>query len=149
MRKTRAKPDSVTPAQYRALQDAYDFLNRKLFSDALPDVLVTLQRQARSRGYFAPQRFAGRRDESRVHELALNPDAFEGRTDREIVSTLGHEMGHLWQEEFGTPPRRGYHNREWAAKMKEIGLQPSSTGEPGGKEIGQNMTHYIIKGGPV
>jgi SprT-like family len=147
MRRTPRRPDPITPAQYRAIQEAYDFMNRRLFDGTLPDVLVTLQRKARSRGYFAAERFAGRRDASKVHEMALNPDAFEGRTDREIVSTQVHEMVHLWQEEYGTPPRRAYHDREWAAKMKAIGLQPSTTGEPGGKETGQNMTHYIIKGG--
>lgn len=31
--------------------------------------------------------------------------------------------------------------------MKAIGLQPTSTGEPGGKETGQNMTHMIVAGG--
>ena len=31
--------------------------------------------------------------------------------------------------------------------MKAIGLQPSSTGMVGGKETGQQMTHYIIPGG--
>jgi hypothetical protein len=31
--------------------------------------------------------------------------------------------------------------------MREIGLQPSSTGEPGGKETGQSVTHYIIPEG--
>jgi len=31
--------------------------------------------------------------------------------------------------------------------MKEIGLQPTTTGEPGGKEVGQSVTHYIIPGG--
>ncbi|MDQ2841936.1 MAG: hypothetical protein M3Y72_13040 [Acidobacteriota bacterium] len=31
--------------------------------------------------------------------------------------------------------------------MKEIGLQPTTTGEPGGKETGQSVTHYIIPGG--
>jgi len=31
--------------------------------------------------------------------------------------------------------------------MKEIGLQPSTTGEPACKETGQSVTHYIIKGG--
>ena len=38
--------------------------------------------------------------------------------------------------------------KKWAAKMKEIGLQPSTTDEPGGKETGQSVTHYIIAGGP-
>ena len=31
--------------------------------------------------------------------------------------------------------------------MREIGLQPSSTGEEGGKETGQSMSHYIIPDG--
>ena len=51
------------------------------------------------------------------------------------------------EQTHGTPPRRSYHDRQWAAKMKEIGLQPSTTGEPGGKETGQTVTHYIVKGG--
>jgi hypothetical protein len=57
-------------------------------------------------------------------------------------------MAHVWQQTFGTPPRRCYHDKEWAAKMKEIGLQPSTTGQPGGKETGQSVTHYLIPGGP-
>jgi predicted RNA-binding Zn-ribbon protein involved in translation (DUF1610 family) len=32
--------------------------------------------------------------------------------------------------------------------MKEVGLQPSATGEAGGKETGQRMSHYVIAGGP-
>jgi hypothetical protein len=31
--------------------------------------------------------------------------------------------------------------------MCEIGLQPTSTGEPGGMETGQSVTHYIIAEG--
>jgi hypothetical protein len=52
----------------------------------------------------------------------------------------------LWQQTHGEPPRRSYHDREWAGKMKQIGLQPSDTGEPGGKEAGQSVTHYIVAG---
>ena len=37
-------------------------------------------------------------------------------------------MTHVWQHQHGKPSSRGYHNREWAAKMKAIGLQPSNTG---------------------
>ena len=31
--------------------------------------------------------------------------------------------------------------------MKSIGLQPSDTGEPGGRETGQKMNHYTIPSG--
>jgi predicted SprT family Zn-dependent metalloprotease len=140
-------PEAITPTEYRAFQKAYDFFNRELFSGGLPEVLVTLQRRAHSYGYFAPERFTGRVQETRVGELALNPDKFTGKTDEEILGTMVHEMAHVWQEAHGTPATRGYHDREWAAKMKEIGLQPSSTGQPGGKETGKRMSDYIIAGG--
>jgi DNA-directed RNA polymerase subunit RPC12/RpoP len=32
--------------------------------------------------------------------------------------------------------------------MESIGLMPSNTGLPGGKKTGQQMTHYVIEGGP-
>jgi predicted SprT family Zn-dependent metalloprotease len=141
------KTEAYTKTEYQGFQQAYDFFNRELFDKRLPQVLVTLQRHAKSRGYFSPERFNGRIDESAVHELALNPDAFTGRTDEMILSTLAHEMAHVWQQTHGKPPRRSYHDRQWAAKMREIGLQPSSTGEPGGKETGQTVSHYILPGG--
>jgi predicted SprT family Zn-dependent metalloprotease len=47
------------------------------------------------------------------HELALNPDEFIGRTDEMILSTLVHEMCHVWQQTYGKSPRRGYHDRQW------------------------------------
>ena len=48
---------------------------------------------------------------------------------------------------FGKPSRNGYHNKEWALKMREIGLLPTSTGASGGKETGQKVTHMIEPGG--
>lgn len=139
---------AITRTEYTGLQKAYDHLNRTLFDRTLGDVFITYQRRAHSRGYFSPDRFSGRVDESGQHELALNPDHFISRTDEEICSTLAHEMAHVWQHQHGEPSSRGYHNKEWAAKMKAIGLQPSNTGAVGGKETGQQMTHYIIADGP-
>jgi predicted SprT family Zn-dependent metalloprotease len=147
MKKKATRKEAITQAEYRAFQEAYDFFNAELFGGSLPHVLVTLQRHAKARGYFSPERFTGRTEKIVVHELALNPDNFTGRTDEDILSTLAHEMAHVWQQAHGKPPRRSYHDREWAGKMKEIGLQPTTTGEPGGKETGQSVTHYIIRGG--
>jgi hypothetical protein len=110
-------------------------------------VFITYQRHAHSKGHFAPDRFAGRVAAFGKHELALNPDAFIDRSDEQIASTLVHEMTHCWQQQHGKPGSRGYHNKEWAAKMKAMGLQPSNTGAVGGKETGQQMSHYVIPGG--
>jgi hypothetical protein len=141
------KVAAITITEYQGFQRAYDFFNRELFGGLLPQVLVTLQRHANTRGYFSPERFSGRLDESAVHELALNPDTFTGNTDEVILSTLVHEMAHVWQQTHGKAPRKGYHDRQWAQKMREVGLQPSSTGEEGGAETGQSMSHYIIPEG--
>jgi len=137
---------NITQTQYNEFQRAYDFFNAQLFNSQLPDVLITLQRHNKAYGFLAPQKFVGRGNEATAHELALNPDHF-GRTDGEILSTLVHEMAHVWQITCGKPPRKSYHDRQWSAKMVEIGLQPSNTGAPGGKETGAKMSHYVIEGG--
>jgi predicted SprT family Zn-dependent metalloprotease len=145
-RKLTNRSLAITPVEYGGLQEAYDHFNTALFGDTLPDVFITYQRRAHSRGYFSADRFSARNGEFGRHELALNPDAFVDRSDEQICSTLAHEMTHVWQQQHGAPSR-GYHNREWAAKMKAIGLQPSSTGAVGGKETGHRITHYIVAGG--
>jgi predicted SprT family Zn-dependent metalloprotease len=139
---------AITPVEYTGLQKAYDHFNRELFDGKLPDVFITYQRRAHSAGYFSADRYSGRDIKLGKHELALNPDGFIERTDKQICSTLVHEQCHVDQHAGGTAPKRGYHNKEWAAQMKTIGLQPSSTGMVGGKETGQHMSHYIIPGGP-
>ncbi len=82
-----------------------------------------------------------------VDEIAMNPVYFSIRTIKATLSTLVHEMVHQWQFHFGKAGRRGYHNKEWAALMERVGLMPSDTGQPGGRKVGQSMTHYIITGG--
>lgn len=139
---------NTTTAEYSALDYAYDFYNTHLFDDCLPQCLITLQRKRRANGYFSPDRFISRIvDGQTTDEIALNPDTYEERSDQDILSTLVHEMVHLWQSKFGKPSRRGYHNKEWAAKMESIGLMPTNTGEPDGKRTGERMTHFIITDG--
>lgn len=131
---------------YTELQQAYDFFNVALFEKKLPDMLLTLQRGKNTYGYFAPDRFTG---ESNLSELAMNPDYFGGRSLADTLSTLVHEMVHVWQHHMPDVKncRGGYHDRVWGEKMEYIGLMPSATGLPGGKKTGQQMTHYIIQGG--
>jgi predicted SprT family Zn-dependent metalloprotease len=136
-----------TTALYAELQKAYDHFNQELFDGQLADCILTLQRKDRTCGYFSPKRFGNLLDRSQTHEIALNPAYFAVVPLVEIMQTIVHEMGHLWQFQFGTPSRSGYHNREWAEKMEAIGLMPSATGKPGGAKTGQQMADYPIIGG--
>lgn len=137
---------------YGELQTAFAHFNEHLFGNALKPALITLVRKSRTRGYCSLNRFvaAGSEEAAQpefVNEIALNPAYFAVRSIMETLSTLVHEMCHQWQFELGQPPRSGYHDTEWASKMLEVGLCPSDTGEPGGKRVGQKVTHYIIRGG--
>jgi predicted SprT family Zn-dependent metalloprotease len=139
--------ERATEQQYSVLQQAYDFYNERLFGGMLPPCLITLQRRHNTRGYHSPGAFINA-DGKVTDEIALNPAYFAFRGIEESLSTLAHEMTHLWQTHFGTRPRAGYHSRAWADKMIEIGLVPSETGAEGGAQTGDRVTHYISQVGP-
>jgi hypothetical protein len=142
-----ALPSTISSREYLGLDEAFGFFNRELFASTLPDVLITLNRKKGAAGYFWNEVFRERDGERSGHEIALNPDAFRNRSDKQILSTLVHEMVHLRQAAFGKRSRNGYHNQQWASWMEEVGLMASDTGEIGGKKTGQRMTHYIVSGG--
>jgi hypothetical protein len=136
-----------TRTTYQGLTEAYDFFNEHLFAGRLPRCLITMQRKAKTRGYFSSKRFGSRDGTEVTDEVALNPVHFRKRTTEESLSTLVHEMCHLEQYHFGEPWRGGYHNKQWAQMMKAVGLIASDTGQPGGRRTGQRVTHYIEDGG--
>lgn len=137
----------ITETQYGLFQQAFDHFNDSLFSGKLPNVLITVVRKKNCKGYYSPNGLKKFGTDEFVGEIALNPDFINPKNVKDVLSTLVHEMVHLWQEHNGKPPRKCYHNKEWGDKMESVGLMPSDTGKPGGKRTGQNMTHYIIEGG--
>ena len=138
---------SPTLETYQELQRAYDHFNAELFDAALPFCLITLQRDKSSLGYFSAERFARHSGET-SDEIAMNPTYFAVCGIKDTLSTMTHEMVHLWQTHFGKPGRGRYHNRQWAAKMTAVGLQPTHNGQLGGSSVGEHMDHYIVPGGP-
>jgi hypothetical protein len=94
--------DISTPTgeTYGTFNEAFAALNAELFGGEPPDALITLQRCSRSRGYFAAQRFVHRRGSEIIDQIALKPPAMQNRTDREIASTLTHEMVRLLSYQF-------------------------------------------------
>lgn len=134
-----------TTEQFEAYQNMFTYFNAELFEGKLPNIILNFSRKGKNvGGFFAPERWVN--GDKKVHEISLNPDHWKKGEDY-LCSIFVHEMAHLWQQEFGKVPRGGYHNKQWGDKMKEIGLYPSATGEEGGKETGQSMSHYVTIGG--
>ena len=141
------KPAIPTPTvqQFKAFENAYDYFNQVLFGGVLPGVILNLSRKSKAMGFVAPFRWRKAEGkpgaEGTIHELSINPEILcMGLV--EVYSTLVHEQCHIWQHQYGKPSRSGYHNKEWADKMEDVGLIPSDTGCPGGKKTGQNMSDY-------
>jgi len=150
---TETAVDAITPTSaptttfYASLQRAFDHFNGRLFGGKLPPCLITLRSSSRHHGYHHKDRFVNRQGQT-LDELGLHPGFFTLRPVEEVLSTLVHEMVHHWQDRLGQPSRSNPHNRQWAQKMREVGLEPSSTGLPEGKDTGQSVSHYIRPGGP-
>ena len=140
-----AAASNVTPTtkMAEALQRAFDFYNERLFYGELHDVVLTVvgRHKDGTRGYFSPGYFRGRI--GRRAEISINPE----RPDP--LSTLVHEMVHHQHHlQVGeSSARGGGHGKGWGVLMKAVGLHPSHTGEPGGRETGKQMSHYVIPGG--
>lgn len=137
-----------TLQQNTSYQKLYDYFNRHLFKGELSRCMLTLfPNRAANGGHFWPQKW---HDEvgTKIHEISLNPQGYSIDDAEHFISILVHEMCHLWIfDNLERPPRAGYHCRKWGAKMEEVGLMPSNTGEPGGKKTGQQMAHYIMEEG--
>jgi hypothetical protein len=140
---------SPTQAQFEAYRQMFDYFNAALFGGSLRPVLLNFSRHAGSYGFFAPERWhdAAPGAEVKAHEISLNPSHLATRSPIQTASTLVHEMCHLWQQDHGTPPRRGYHDREWSAKMAEVGLVTVCPKTGKEKRSAPALTHRIEEGG--
>jgi len=136
---------SPTEESYNELQQAYNYFNENLFSGELPLCLITFQRVKNTYGYHSSKRWTNKTG-LKTDEIAMNPTYFATRKTSETLSTLVHEMVHLWQEYFGSPGRGRYHNKEWAEKMKLVGLQPFNVTNDK-RETGDRVSHYIVQNG--
>ena len=136
-----------TPAQFSAYQQAFDYLNRTLFDNSLPDCMLSFSRRRRSSHTLFTAEQWREESGSAASEISLNIKQLCESEPIDVLATLVRQMVHLWQERFGNPACNGYYNREWAEKMMEIGLIPSATGLPGGKQTGQGVKHFIEPNG--
>lgn len=146
------KKQNPTEEFYQALQFAYSHFNDGLFNGELSNVMFSISRKNNVMGYYSNKRWGDNKEsftdnEKVCDEISINPDYVGRSAIIELFQTLVHEMIHKFQHDYGNPSKRSYHNKEWAAKMIEVGLMPTSTGKIGGKITGEKMNDYPIENG--
>lgn len=128
---------------YTYLAEAFDFFNKRLYENTLTPVMFVITRKKNVAGHFRRRGWLNEGEDT-FHEIAVNPQHFISASPLELCQTIVHEQCHQWQVEHGTESRGGYHNTEWADKMRSIGLEPISKN---GKGTGQAVGDKPIPGG--
>lgn len=110
---------------------AFDHLNKVVWGGKLKAPMLLLTRDSRIvGGHFAAKKWTDE-DGTLIHEIAVNANCVADQDPMTIFGILAHEMAHLWQQDHGSPTRGGYHNEEWMAEARRIGL----TIEGGGQRV--------------
>lgn len=135
-----AKPPSHPLQQ---LHHAYQAINERFFSGALPGCEIRFSTRKGSEGHYRPGALPSGELCPALDQIAVGAHLSSSK----MIESLAHQTCHQYRQHSGQPPRRAYHDQVWAEKMVEIGLQPSSTGLPGGRMTGQTVSHYLLEGG--
>jgi hypothetical protein len=135
----------LSTQQIKYLENLFTFYNQELFSNKLPDIIFVMSRDKKMSGEFSSDQWKDQAGKT-IHEITINPDYFDAY-NIDFHQTLVHEMCHLYQYEFGTPGKSGYHNLEFSKIMENVGLQTSDSGTPDGLRTGRRMSDFFLEDG--
>lgn len=123
------KNDKITKVIYSKMQCAVDEIEKFFFTskklEKFPPVLYAVNYSC-ARGVVAYVRPASLYDTEKkevVHYLCINP-SFLSRGLEYLLSTLVHELCHVYESEYIHIARGGYHDKQWHDLMIGCGLQP-------------------------
>jgi len=148
-----SRPVVPTTDIYGYLQARCSQLNERLFGNALPDPVITLNQAGLKPGYLFADAFVNQRDRQIAHEISLNPAYFDKASEVDKLSVLAYVMVRLDRHLNGPPNRKegkgagGYHDRVLAAGMIRIGLMPFKNGDSTGSTTGYGIAYTIADGG--
>jgi len=105
------------------LEKIYRQLNTDKFNGELEEPVITVQSTPRAYGHVSCNKIWTTRD-SQKYELNIGADTI-GRPIEETVSTMLHEMVHIYNMAHGIQDcsrNNTYHNKNFKSKAEEVGL---------------------------
>ena len=115
----------------------------------IDDMVFTLQRKNKVIGALTYNSFEDT-DGNFKHEISLNPEYFTVKPKIEILRVFCQELLKLYRIYYGDEEtlKIDFYDADWGAYMMVVGLMPSHTGKPDGKDTGKKMSSYILPDGP-
>ena len=109
------------------LKNIYDNLNRDYYEDKLPEVVITIQSSPKGKayGWYAKDRWGIETDKEKAFDEINISAEYLSRPIENIVSTLQHEMVHLYcaiNDIKDTSNNNVYHNKKFKEEAEQRGL---------------------------
>ncbi len=140
--KEEARLLNPTKEHYGEIIALLEWLNRSFYKGDLALPMVTFRTAQKCFAIYVPKKWDHRTGTSRP-EFRLNPLLFREAGFEVQCMELLRLMEHLRQ---GKLTRTNYHDQDYAAGMKDHGLQTHRVGAPD-KETGERITLSVIPGG--
>lgn len=132
---------------YTKIQTAIDEINARFFEgkgkQKIPHVVFAINNRCKSCvvAYVQADALYDKSKDEKLQYMAINPD-YLNRNIGEIVSTICHELCHVYEHAYIHIPRGGYHDKQWAELMRDCGLEPKYL-----NKSKTAVTHTINEGG--
>lgn len=143
----RTKEVKTSTELYEKIQKVIDEIDKRFFSGAkkekIPQLVFAINNKCRTCvvAYVQPDALYDKKTDTKLQYMGINPDYLD-RSLGEILSTVCHELCHVYEHAYIHIPRGGYHDKQWADMMKECGLEPVYN-----NSSKTSVSHKIIKDG--
>ena len=143
----KAKEVKTSAELYAKIQTVIDLLDKRFFSGAkkekIPQLVFAINNKCRSCvvAYVQADALYDKKTDTKLQYMGINPDYLD-RNIGEILSTVCHELCHVYEHAYIHIPRGGYHDKQWAELMRDCGLEPKYL-----NSSKTAVTHTIMKDG--
>ena len=132
---------------YTKIQTVIDLVDKSFFSgkkkEKIPQIVFAINNKCKSCvvAYVQADALYDKKTDTKLQYMGINPDYLD-RNIGEILSTICHELCHVYEHAYIHIPRGGYHDKQWANLMEECGLEPIYN-----NSSKTSVTHKIVPGG--
>ena len=114
---------------YQKFQKAVDLIEEKFFTgkgkQSFPRYVLAINNKCKSVvcAFVQNNALFDKLNGDKIQYLGINP-RYLAQGNEHVLSTLCHELCHIYENAFIHIPRGGYHDKAWADLMKDCGLEP-------------------------
>lgn len=143
----KTKEVKTSTELYSKIQTVIEEIDKAFFSGAkkekIPQLVFAINNKCRTCvvAYVQPDALYDKKTDTKLQYMGINPDYLD-RSIGEILSTVCHELCHVYEHAYIHIPRGGYHDKQWAELMTDCGLEPIYN-----NSSKTSVHHKIIPGG--